>query len=279
MIRSVVGWGSVVVALGVSACSSTPPAPEGPDVPTPPCVEVHFDSTVIAPDCLQFVGKVHMTNSMRAPLQVERVDYAAELHDKPLRTDSYAELQPIPGRGWQTVTLPIRVSRAELGDQLEDVLAEEAVRVTLRGTVYPIGFDPIPFCSTKVVPIPHIPIVSFDGASGRLMDGQFTVRLCVHNTNTFPLTFESVESFLSLNGKRYDLLRSECFDQIAPGATGRIALTMNQTRGKSLSVLVNIAKHAAVNFVVGGTIECRTPHGLFRVPLDVSSPDALALGL
>lgn len=266
---------ALFLALVLSACASTP---EGPVVPRPPYVEVRFDSTVITPDGIDFVGKVHVTNSMRASIQLERVDYAAELHDKPFLEDTYAGLDPIPARGWQTVTLPIHVARKDLGDQVEDVLAEESVRVTLRGTVVPIGFDSIPFCVTKVVPMPKIPRVSFDGASGNPLDGAFTVRLRVHNANAFPLSFASVESHLKLNGKRYDLLRSECFDAIAPGGTGRITLGMQQTRGKALSVLVNIAKHASANFVVGGTIECRTPHGLFRLPLDVSSSDVVAQG-
>lgn len=265
--------GALLLALGLSACSSTP---EGPVEPRPPCVEVGFESTVISPDGIEFVGKVHVTNSMRAPVQIERVDYAADLHDKPFLEDTYGDLKPIPARGWQRVTLPIHVDRKDLGDQVEDVLAEESVRVTLRGTVVPVGFQAIPFTTTKVVPMPRIPRVSFDGASGHPLDGVFTVHLRVENPNAFPLTFESVESFLKLNGKRYDLLRSECFDQIAPGGSGRIALSMQQTRGKGLSVLVNIAKHQSAAFVVGGTIECRTPHGLFRVPLEVSSSDAVA---
>jgi hypothetical protein len=153
------------------------------------------------------------------------------------------------------------------------------VRVTLRGTVVPIGWDPTPFCVTKVVPMPKIPRVSFDGASGNPLDGAFSVRFRVYNANAFPLAFDSVESFLKLNGKRYDLLRSECFDQIAPGGTGHVTLGMQQTRGKGLSVLVNLAKHQTANFVVGGTIECRTPHGLFRVPLEIASSDPVALGL
>src|SRR5204863_1121572 len=100
---------------------------------------------------------------------------------------------------------------------------------------------------------------------------EFTVFLRVENTNAFPLTFRSVESFLNLNGKRYDLLQSECFTRVEPGAAGRIALTMRQTRGKGLGMLVNVVKNQSADFTVGGLVQCQTPHGLFHVPLEVSS--------
>lgn len=267
-------WMAAVLPIGLAACASTP---EGPVIPAPPCVEIHFASKVITPKDIQFVGRVVIRNQMRAPLQIEKVDYTAELHDKPIRSESFTELQPMRSRGTQTVTLPIRISMKDIQDQLEDVLAEESVRVTLSGTVFPVGFAPISFTATEIVPVPRIPEVAFDGASGNPLDGQFSVRLRVHNPNSFPLTFASVESFLTLNGKRYDLLQSECFDQVAPGGSGRLVLTMQQTRGKGLSMLVNMAKHQSMDFVVGGSIQCQTPHGLFRVPLEVSSASPVAM--
>lgn len=267
---------ALVAVLVLSACASVP---EGPVVPTPPCVEARFDSTVVTPDGIELVGRVLVTNTMRASLQIERVDYAADLHDAPILEATYDELRPIHPRGWQSVTVPIEITRGELGERLEDVLAEESVRVAFRGTVHPIGFAPVDFRVEKTIPMPKLPSVSIDGARGNPLDGEFTVRLCVRNPNEYALTFESIESFVKLNDKRYELLRSECFDRIAPGATGRIALTMQQTRGKLSSVLVNIARHGVEDFVVGGTIACRTPYALVRLPIEVRSSAAVAQGL
>ncbi|MBK7876555.1 MAG: hypothetical protein IPJ77_12540 [Planctomycetes bacterium] len=268
---------ALVSVLWASACASTEQCPAEPVVPIAPCVSVQLDSTVISPDGIQFVGRVVITNEMRGPLDLERVDYCALLHDQPFLTESFAELEPMSARGRQTVTLPFQVTQEQLTGQLDDVLAEESARVALRGTVYPIGFEPIAFEATKVVPMPKMPNVSVEGARGNPLDGAFTVRLGVHNPNSFPLSFESVDSFLELNGKRYSLLKSECFVELAPGGRGTLALTMEQTRGKGLSVLVNLAKHRETSCAVGGSIRCRTPHGLFLVPLEVRTSPAAAL--
>src|SRR5262249_6225787 len=105
-------------------------------------------------------------------------------------------------------------------------------------------------------------------------EGEFTVRLRVENPNSFPLTFQSVDSYLNLNGKRYGLLKSESFSHVPPGGSGCIALTMRQTRGKGLSMLVNVAKNQSTDFSVVGLLQCQTPHGLFHVPVEVGSATA-----
>jgi hypothetical protein len=154
-------------------------------------------------------------------------------------------------------------------NQAEDVLAEEAIRVRLRGVVYPRGFEAIAFEATKVIPMPRVPQVAIDGVRGTPLDPAFTVFLRVKNGNCFPLTFTNVDSYLTLNGKRYDLLRTESFRSVEPGGSGRIALTMRQTQGKGLSMIINVAKNLALDFTVGGSISCQTPHGLFHIPLEV----------
>src|SRR6185369_8417545 len=96
-----------LLPLVLAACASTP---EGPVVPTPPCVVVHLESRVITPKEIQFVGRVVIENQMRGPLEIEKVDYSAELHDKPFLSESFTELHPMRSRATQTVTLPIRMS-------------------------------------------------------------------------------------------------------------------------------------------------------------------------
>lgn len=262
---------SALLALSgaFSACASPP---RGPVVPAPPSVAVtRFQSNLITPDVIRFDARIEISNRMRAPLDIERVDYGADLHDKPLFEESFAELHPMRSRGKQWVNLPFQVSMKDVTNQIEDVLAEEGIRVAFRGTVYPVGFGPIPFEATRVIPVPRLPEVAIDGVQGSPLDGEFTVFLRVRNTNEFPMAFDDVDTFLSLNGKRYDLLRTESFSEMAPGGSGRVALTMHQTRGKGLSMVVNVVKHGAASFTVGGSISCRTPYGVILLPLDLSA--------
>jgi hypothetical protein len=258
---------TLVAALLTAACASS-----GPVVPTPPAVRVsRFGSTVFTPDKIRFEGQVVIENRMRGPLDIESVDYGADLHDAPLFEENFAALHPMRSRGTQTVTLPFQVAMRDVAAQAEDVLAEEALRVRLRGVVHPVGFGAIPFEATQVIPIPKMPGVSLDGTQGNPLDGELIVFLRVDNPNDFGLLFQEVDTFLTLNGKRYDLLRTESFSEVAPGGSGRIALTMRETRGKSSSMLVNVVKRGQAEFTVGGSLACRTPYGLVLLPLELAS--------
>ncbi len=262
---------SVPAALTLPALFTACAAP-GPVVPIAPSVEVsQFQSKVITPVSIQFEGKVSIKNEMRGPLTIQRVDFGANLHDSPLFTDTFSELEPMRSRATQTVTLPFEVPMSTILDQAEDVLAEEAVRVSLHGTVFPEGFAPIPFESTVVIPMPRMPEVSIDGVEGSPLDGEFTVLLKVKNTNRFPVTFNAIDTYLNLNGKRHDLLCTDSLSQIQPGQACRVPLTMRKTRGKSLSMLVSVAKNQSADFTVGGSISCDTPHGLVLLPVELSS--------
>lgn len=266
---------TVVVAALVVALSSCASEPAGPVVPVPPTVEVvQMNSTRITPDAIEFVGKVAIHNTMRGGLEIRQVDWGADLHDRNLFDETFAGVRPLGARTTTTVTLPFRVAMKDVVDQVVDVLAEESVRVTLRGTVVPVGFEPIPFQATKVIPIPRAPVVALDGACGSPLDGEFTVFLRVANPNEFALTFGSVDTWLNLNGKKYDLVRSESFADLPAGGQGRVALTMRQTRGKGLSMLVNVVKNQSTDFTIGGRLACSTPHGVFELPVQLSSTAA-----
>jgi LEA14-like dessication related protein len=262
---------AAIVAAPVlfTACASAPV------VPMPPVVEVsQFGATVITPETIDFVGKVRIHNQMRGPLEIEKVDYEFALHDNPLREDTFAKLHPMSARGTQTVTLPFRIAMKDVANQVEDVLAEEGVRVTMRGTVTPVGFAPIAFTATRVIPLPRVPFVQITSVRGNPLDGAFTIWLQLQNTNDFPLEFGSIETYLRLNGKKYELLRGESFRSVPAGGSGRIALTMQKTRGKGLSMLVNMARNHSADFTVGGTLCCQTPHGLFCLPVELNSSAA-----
>jgi LEA14-like dessication related protein len=263
----------VAATLALSALLSS--CASGPVVPMPPSVRVvDFNSTVITPDAIKFVAKVAIENEMRGPLEIQRVDFGADLHDSRLFDDSFSKVRPMNSRSTTTLTLPFQVAMTDIGDRIEDVVAEEAVRVTLHGTVYPVGFEPIPFVAEKVIPMPRVPNVALAGTRGNPLEGEFTVFLDVENTNHFPISCGSVETFLKLNGKRYDLMRTEGFSNLRAGATGRVALTMRATRAKGLSMIINVAKNHGADFAIAGQMSCQTPHGLILLPVDLSGSPA-----
>ena len=247
----------------------------GPVVPMPPTVEVlDFNSTRVSPDGIEFVGRVAIRNQMRGPLTVRQVDYGADLYERPLFDDTFAALQPMRSRATTTVTLPFRIPMSELAAHVEDVVVEDAVRVTLRGVVVPEGFDPIAFTAQKVLPIPRLPTISLDGARGNPVAGDFTVFLRVHNPNGFPMSFGQVDTHLDVNGRKYDLLRTESFGQLPANGAGRVALTMRNSHRKGIGVLINVVRNQSADFAVGGSLSCQTPHGQFVLPVELRSTAA-----
>ncbi|MFN0058533.1 MAG: hypothetical protein ACKVX7_08755 [Planctomycetota bacterium] len=261
-------WSAALMVTAI-VCSCAAP---GPFVSMPPTVSVsQFESCLITPELIRFQARVLIRNKMRGPLEIAKVEYGADLHDRPLFTETFDALHPMKSLGSQTVTTPIQIAMADILNQAEDVLAEEAIRVTYRGMVYPVGFEPIPFAATQVIPKPRIPEIAIDDVRGNPLDGECTVLLKVSNRNAFPIVFQSVETFLTLNGKKYDLLRTDSCSEIAARGVGQLAVTMRHTQGKALSVLINIARNQAANFTVGGSIACQTPYGLMRLPVELGS--------
>ena len=258
-----------LAAIPLGGCAS------GPVVPKPPTVRAQLRSKVITPEYIDFVGTVVIKNQMRADLDMQQVDYGAELHDAPLFDKSFDGLHSMRPWGTQTVTLPFRVAMKDIASQVEDVLAEESVRVRLSGTVVPVGWQPIAFTATKVIPVPRPPKISFAGTKGDPMNGEFTVYLDVQNENGFPISCGSMQTWLKLNDKRYDLLRTEQFSDLGTGQRGRVALTMRRTRGKGISMIVNVIKNQAVELRLGGAMSFQSPHGLFHLPVEVG-PDGFA---
>jgi hypothetical protein len=230
-----------------------------------------FDSLVITPEVIKFQVKLLIRNRMRAGLDLQRVDYGVDVHDKPVFTDSFAELHPIKANGREVVTFPFQIAMQDVLDRAVDVLAEDALRVSFRGQVYPVGFDPVPFETSKTIPLPRIPAVSLVGTRGSPSGGPFTVLLRIKNTNTFPLNVKSIDSYPEMNGTRYGLLRTEGSTEIQPGSAETIALTVEHSTAKTLSMILNIAQSGSLQFALGGDIRCQTPYGLIFIPLRLDS--------
>ena len=258
-------------ALLLASCG-TP----GPVVPTPPSVEVtQFDSLVITPEVIKFQAKVLIKNRMGAGLDLQKIDYGADVHDKQAFTDSFDRLYPIKANGQEVVTFPFQIAMKDIAARAVDVLAEEAIRVSFRGQVYPVGFAPVPFETTKTIPLPKLPAITLEGTRGSPTDRIFAVLLKVRNSNSFPLDIKSINSYLELNGTRYSLLRTEQTTQIAPSSAETVVLQMEQSSTKSLSMILNLLQSESLQFAVGGDISCQTPYGLVYVPLKIQAQTKL----
>ncbi len=208
---------------------------------------------------------------MGAGLDLQKIDYGADVHGKRVFTDSFSQLYPIKGNGQEVVTFPFQIAMKDVVDRAADVLAEEAIRVSFRGQVYPVGFDPVPFEMTKTIPLPQIPAITVEGTRGSPSDRIFTVLLRIKNTNTFPLNIKSINSYLEINGTRYGLLRTEGSTEIQPSSAETVPLTMEQSNAKTLSMVLNMAQSGSFHFAVGGDISCQTPYGLIFVPLRLNA--------
>jgi LEA14-like dessication related protein len=262
---------STLVLLFLVACAA-----RGPVVPTPPSVAfTQFDSLVITPEVIKFQVKLLIRNRMGAGLGLQKIDYEVGAHDKPVFADSFAQLYPIKGNGQEVVTFPFQVAMKDVMDRAVDVLAEGAIRVSFRGQVYPVGFDPVPFEMTKTIPLPKLPSITVEGTRGSPSDKIFTVLLRIRNTNTFPLNIKSIDSYLEMNGTRYSLLSTQGSTEIQPSSAETVPLTMEQSTAKSLSMVLNMVQSGSFRFAVGGDISCQTPYGLMFIPLRLNSERTL----
>ena len=248
-------------------------ASQGPRVVEPPEVRVSwFNSTVIRPELVKFEAKIVIENRMSAPLDFQRVDYAVDLLDTELFTDSFDGLKRTNGYRNQTVTFPFQIVMKDIVDQSVGILAEGGMRVTFRGTVYPgvsTGFAPAPFARTILIPLPRVPEVFFAGFDGVPLSDLFRIRLRVRNTNSFPLTVSSLDSYLQINQQRYTLLYNEQSVELPPGGSGTVVLRMEQTPGKTLSMALSTLQSPNPEFSVGGTFEFRSPYGWIIIPVQL----------
>ena len=249
-------------------------ATRGPVVPVAPSVQVtQFDSVLFTPDVIKFQAKLLINNRMDAELNIQKIDYGADVNDKQMFTDSFTQLKPLSGNGQLTVTFPFQIAMKDIKDQAVDVLAEEAIHVSFRGQVYPagdFGFGPIPIKTTRTIPLPKVPGITIEQTEGSPLK-RFTVFLKIQNTNSFPLNLQPIYSYIELNRIKYGMLRTQGSTEIKPGASKTIALEMEESAGKTLIMEQNIATSSSIQFTIGGDIKFDTPYGLIFIPLKLSS--------
>ncbi|HUI70409.1 MAG TPA: LEA type 2 family protein [Spirochaetia bacterium] len=257
-----------VVALVVAGCAS-----QGPSVPVPPRVRVsELRSLSFSPDVVKFRAKVTIRNISGVQMSFEKTDYAVDMFDSELFSDSFSDMLRTNGGDTQTVTFPFQISMADIMKKGVDVLAEEGLRVTFRGQVFcapAYGFEPIPFEASLTIPLPKIPAVTFLGTAGAPFTSTFRIRLGVTNPNDFPFTVDSIDSYLVLNDTRYSLLRTNAATEIPAGGSGIIVLQMKTTPAKALSFALNLAQSGEAGPVLDltGSVTLSTPYGWVYVPV------------
>jgi LEA14-like dessication related protein len=269
-IRVVIG---MLICLGfVAGCSS-----KGPVAEKPPTVEVsQLNSTVITPQLVKFQARIIIHNRSSRELGFDRVDYAVDLQGQELFTSSFSELLRTRKGKKQTVTFHFQISMEDILDQSVAILAEGGMDVGFRGMVYPepaSGFSPLAFRSTIAIPVPEIPEVAFGGTEGVPMSREFVVKLRIMNTNGFEVTVNRIESYLEINQVQYQLLHTEQVTSLEPHRWETIELTMENTTGKTLSLILNTLQSPNMEFRVGGTVECRSPYGWIVFPIALPGQD------
>jgi hypothetical protein len=259
-----------LAALGLllSACAT-----RGPVVPQPPSVSVtHLNSYLITPQLVKLEAKIVIRNNMPLDLDFERVDYAVDLFENQLFSDSWNGLKRTRGNGTQTVTFPFQIAMEDILKVADNLLAEGSLRLTFRGEVYPagtFGFAAIPFSRTIELPIPRMPLVSFQGLESLPLGASVRISLLVMNPNLFPISVQQIDSYLEINGDSFRLLHTERSADIPPGSARPVVLEMHNTPGKTLGIVFSLLQSPTRQYAVSGSIEFDSPYGRIYFPMRV----------
>jgi LEA14-like dessication related protein len=259
-----------LAALGLllSSCAT-----RGPVVPQPPSVSVtYLNSYLITPQLVKLEAKIVIRNNMPLDLDFERVDYAVDMFENQLFSDSWNGLKRTRGNGTQTVTFPFQIAMEDILKRANNLLAEGNLRLTFRGEVYPagtFGFAAIPFDKTIELPIPRMPLVSFQGLESLPLGASVRISLLVMNPNLFPISVEEVDSYLQINGDSFRLLHTERSTDIPPGSARPVVLEMHNTPGKALGIVFSLLQSPDRRYAVSGSIECGSPYGRIYFPMRV----------
>jgi LEA14-like dessication related protein len=192
------------------------------------------------------------------------------LFETQLFSDTFDGLKRAKANGTQTVTFPFQVAMEDIFHLAAELLAEGSLKVTFRGEVYPagdFGFAAIPFRKTIELPIPKIPEVAFQRVESLPMGKQVKVSLLVRNANSFPISIETVDSYLEINNDKYRLLHTEQSTEIPSGSAGTVVLEMENTPGKTLGMVFSLLQSSTLRFTVSGSVECGSPYGRIYIPL------------
>ncbi len=243
-----------------------------PMVTIQPSVSVSdFKSISFSPQRIEFDARVLILNSAPVELEIRRVEWAVDLYDQELFTDTVTDLKRTNANGSQTISLPFHIGMRDVMAQGDT--AGGTLKVTLRGQVVTdasYGLPPVPFTKTVEIPMPKLPDVSYVGTEGEPFSQVFRLNLQATNTNDFPITLMSVRTFLVINDRKYTLLHTVGSVDMPPGQTQPVALQMENPPGKTLIMALDLVRHPNPTFNIMGTVTFKTPYGAIYIPLSLS---------
>jgi hypothetical protein len=261
---------AAAVALFLAGCASEP---QGPMVSTPPTVGVSsFKSVSFSPTLVKYQANVVIHNNAGTDIDFQRIDWAVDLLDAELFTDSTKGLKRMHANADQVVPFGFQVATQDIASQGIDLFSEESLRVTLRGhvlTAARYGMDPVPFTATVSVPLPRIPDVTYLGSEGDPLTDAWRLHFSVTNKSSFPITLASVKTFVDLNGKKYSLVHTKGETALQPGVATPVDLQMETSPGKALSMALNVVTNRSLRFNLTGQVTCTTDYGSIFIPMDL----------
>lgn len=259
---------AVLAAVLVIGCAS-----ERAIVTTPPTVVVGtLTSVSFWPNRIEFDARVQVRNNDSEELQLRKVEFAVDLFDQELFTDTISRLRHTGPRQTLSIPFPFHIAMNDVMAQAPEMLDKGTLRVALRGRVFPAaryGMEPIPFSKTLEIPMPSMPEIAFVGMEGEPSGQAFRVTFRLTNTSPFPFTLSAVKTFLVINDKKYPLLHTLGPVEVAAGQGQNVTLQMETTPGKTLAMTLNLAENPHPTFNVTGTATCSTPYGWMYVPIDL----------
>src|SRR5574337_326131 len=96
-------------------------ATRGPVVPVAPSVQVtQFDSLLFTPEVVKFQAILVINNRMDEKLNIQKIEWGADVNDKPVFTEPFTNLKAISGNGRETVTFPFQVAVKDIKSRSEE---------------------------------------------------------------------------------------------------------------------------------------------------------------
>ena len=238
-----------------------------------PTVSVsNFKSLSFSPQRIEFDATVLIQNNAPVELDVQKVDWAVDMYDQQLFTDSLTGLNQTNANGSRTISLPFHIAMKDVMAQAPDLLAEGRLKVTFAARYSPprvMGWSPCPSLRHWRSRSSSCLTSRYVGSDGEPFSDAFRLNFKVTNTNDFPFHADVRQDFPC--DKRKEILpaaHARSVD-IPPGQTLPVALQMENSPGKTLSMALNLAQHPNPSFSVNGTATFKTPYGFIYIPLSL----------
>lgn len=216
---------------------------------------------------------VEVANPYSVPLPLADLDYRLATGGKPFLTGQAPISGAVPAGGKKVVTVPVRVSFADLLAAVTSITPGSVVPYDagLGLSVNAPALGPLRLDLGKKgeVPVPAVPEVSLDHVAWdqvTLDKAGGTLHVKIKNTNQFPIDLSRLQYDLALAGTRVGGTTVEKMAKFEPGAENVIELPVSISP-KNLGVgLLNMLLGKGSGYSLGGNLDLDTPFGPIRVP-------------